>query len=116
MRKKQDTEQFSNSQEVLEQYMRYVERKGVSALHHKARVLIEKRNYCYNKILDIGIMIDSNFSKITICGDNEFIGEFYGEYTNEYQQFLSYSLGTVIVRDAVDIWGNSIKMNISFCE
>lgn len=114
MGKQQDIEQYRNSQKVLEQYMSYVEENGASSFHHKAWVLIEKRDYQYHNVLEIGTMIINGVSKIILCGDNEFIREFYREYTNEYQQFLSYRLGTVTVKDAVDIQGNQIKMDISF--
>ena len=116
MRKKQDINQFTKSQEVIEQYIRYVKRMGASPTHHRARVLIGKRNYNYNKILEIGVMIETNYSKLIICDDGSFCQNYKPEYTNEYQIFGSYSAGTLIVRSAEDNFGNPIEINISFFE
>ena len=116
MSKKQDINQFCDSQEAIRKYIQFVESKGAFAGHHKARVLISKRNFDFNKILEIGTLIETNNSLVIICGDDEFCRDFHTQYTNEYQVFEYMSPGMLLVKDTEDIWGNKIEIDISFYE
>lgn len=113
-KQKQPEDTFFDSQEVLREYNEYVNEKGDFPTKHKARVLIQSGKYSYNKILDIGTRIETNYSSITIVGDNEFTRDFHGEYKNEYQKFKSFRRGMIQISDAEDLWGNSITVEISF--
>lgn len=114
MSKRQKVEHVSDSQNAIRSYIEYVESKGGLPEHHKARVLISRRNYNYNKILEIGVKIETNNSMVIICGDDEFCREFYPEYNNEYQIFKYFSSGGLIISEAEDNWGNSIEIDISY--
>ena len=114
MNRKQEINQFYDSQEAVKKYIEYVQDKGAFEGHHKARVLISKRNFDYNKILEIGTLNETNNSIIIICGDDEFCRDFHPQYSNEYQIFEYMSPGMLLVKEATDRWGNKIEIDISF--
>lgn len=114
MSHKQDVSKFRDSQEAIRKYIQFVESKGAFAEHHKARVLISKRQFNYNKILEIGTLIETNKSIVIICGDDEFCRDFHPQYTNEYQVFEYRSPGMLLVKATEDKWGNKIEIDISF--
>ncbi len=116
MSKKQSVDVFCDSQEVIRSYNEYILAKDVSPLRHKARVLIQSGKYNYNQILSISTRIETNYSIITIEGDNEFCNNFHAEYRNDYQVFKSFRVGTIQVSDTEDMWGNPITIDISFVE
>ena len=116
MSKKQSIDMFSDSQEVIRSYNEYVQSKGAFAGMHKARVLIQSERYNYNQILSISTIIETNYSIISIAGDEEFSRDFHAEYRNDYQVFKSFQSGMIQISDAEDMWGNPITIDICFVE
>lgn len=116
MSKKQTIGIFSNSQGVISSYNEYVQSKGYFPESHKARILIQGGRYNYNQILNISTRIETNYSIISIAGDDEFSRDFYAEYRNDYQVFKLFQNGMIQISDAEDMWGNPITIDISFIE
>ncbi|MBQ9766735.1 MAG: hypothetical protein IJW37_01345 [Lachnospiraceae bacterium] len=114
MSDKQENKSFIKSADAIKLYSEYVEKKGGSSYNHKARVLISRGTQTYNKILEVGIIFSNVCSKITICGDNEFCKDFYGEYTCDKNIFKYYSPGMLIIEKTEDIWGNHIEIDMSY--
>ncbi|MBP3602801.1 MAG: hypothetical protein J6J79_01485 [Lachnospiraceae bacterium] len=112
MIKKQPTEQFCNSHEVIRKYIDYVEMYGGDPTHHLARVSVGDK--IRGKVLEVGVIVETNQSKVIICGDAEFCRDYHPEYTNAYQIFQSYASGTLIIRDTEDYAGNSVVIEISY--
>ena len=114
MIKKQNINRFCDSQDAIRKYIEFVESTGAFTGHHKARVFISKRDFDYNKILEVGISIETNNSVVNICGDDEFCRDFRPRYTNECQVFEYISPGVLRIREAEDVFGNKIEISISF--
>ena len=109
---RKDAIQKNASLQALKQYSRFVEEKSDTPIHHNAGVLVSKWNY--NKVFEIGIIIDANNAKVMICGDTEFCRDYSSEYTNQYQTFQYISPGMLLIKDAEDNWGNNVEIDISY--
>lgn len=116
MRKKQPVNQFCDSHDVIRKYIDYVESYGGDPGHHFARVSVSNHgdDKIKGKVLEVGVIIESNYSKVIICGDAEFYSDYYSEYTNIYQVFQSYAVGTLRIRDTEDRYGNSVVIELSY--
>lgn len=114
MSRKQPVDVFCDSQETIRSYNEYVQSMGASPLRHKARVLIQSGRHNHYFILEISTRIETNYSVITIAGDNEYCRDFHAEYRNDYQIFKSFSKGMIQISDTEDLWGNPITIDISF--
>lgn len=112
MSKRQSVEQFCDSHEVIRKYIDYVEAHGGDPRHHLARVLVNDK--IKGKVLEVGVIVETNQSKVIICGDSEFCRDYHPEYTNTYQIFQSYAAGTLIIRDTKDYAGNSVVIELSY--
>lgn len=112
MSKKQSVNQFCASDEVIRKYIDYVESHGGDSAHHLARVLVNDK--IKSKVLEVGVIVETNQSKVIICGDSEFCRDYHSEYTNTYQVFQSYAAGTLIIRDTEDFAGNSVVIELSY--
>lgn len=51
--------------------------------------------------------METNQSKVIICGDAEFCRDYHPEDTNAYQIFQSYASGTLIICDTEDYAGKN---------
>lgn len=115
MSKKQSVEQFCVSQEVIRDYIDYVEAYGGNPKHHLARVLVnDGHDKIICKVLKVGVLVETNQTKVIICGDSEFSRDYHSEYTNIYQVFQSYAAGTLAICDTEDYWGNSVVIELSY--
>lgn len=114
MRKKQEIEQFCASQEVIRNYIDYVKLQGGNPAHHQARVLVNKCGKDICKLLEIGTRIETNESIIDICGDDEFCRDYHSRYTNTFQVFKSYAIGSIIIQETDDNFGNPVQIELSF--
>lgn len=116
MSKKQSVDQFCDSHDVIRKYIDYVESCGGDPGHHLARVSVNNhiKDKIKGKVLEVGVIVESNYSKVIICGDSEFYSEYHPEYTNIYQVFQSYAAGTLIIRDTEDVHGNSVVIELSY--
>lgn len=109
MGKKVKLDVFTDSQHAIRKYMHFKE--GNDNMH-EARVLISSWGKSqYNGILKVIPRIETNNSFIDIIGDSQFERDYFGKYTNEYQEF-SFIRGTLIIK-AEDRWGKSIDINIT---
>ena len=100
MSKNQSVDQFCASHEVIRKYIDYVEAYGGNSKHHFARVLVnDGHDKIKGKVLEVGVIVEANESKVIICGDSEFRRDYHPEYTNTYQVFQSYAPGTLIISD-----------------
>ena len=116
MSRKQSIDVFCDSQEVIRSYNEYVQKRGAFPARHKARVLIQSGRYNYNQVVYIGTRIETNYSFVSIFGDDEFCRDFHGDYRNDYQVFKSFQSGTIQISDTEDLWGNSVTIEISFVD
>ena len=108
MGKKNDFEEFTDSQDAIRQYMRS---KDGNDFIHKARVVVYSRGETkYNSILKVVPSIETNNSVFDIIGDEQFDRNYYTKYTNEYQKF-TFINGTLLIKGK-DRKGNSIKIDI----
>ena len=114
MRKKQEIEQFCASQEVIRNYIDYVKLQGGNPAHHQARVLVNKCGKDICKLLEIGTRIETNESIIDLCGDDEFCRDYHSRYTNTFQVFKSYAIGSIIIQETDDNFGNPVQIELSF--
>lgn len=114
MRKKQEIEQFCASQEVIRNYIDYVKLQGGNPAHHQARVIVNKCGKDICKLLEIGTRIETNESIIDICGDDEFCRDYHPRYTNTFQVFKSYAIGSIIIQETDDNFGNPVQIVLSF--
>lgn len=112
MSKKQSIEQFFDSQEVICKYIDYVKARGEKPEHHLARVLVNGNSNV--KVLEVGVIIETNQSKVIICGDPEFCRDYHSKYTNIYHVFQSYTAGTLIIRDTEDVFGDDVVIELSY--
>lgn len=112
MPKRKNTDQANASPQALKQYKQFVEEKGDNPIHHQASVLFSKWNY--NRIFEIGIVIDGSNAKVIICGDNEFSRDYKSVYTNQNHIFRYMPSGVLIIRDVEDNWGNKVEIDISY--
>lgn len=112
MQRRKDESQASSSLQAIKQYKKYVEEREGSPFHHKACVLLSKWDYC--RPFEVGIVINENIARVILCGDNEFCREYKSEYTNQEHIFQYIPLGTLLIKDAEDNWGNKTEIDISY--
>ena len=116
MSKKQPGDQVCDSHDVIRKYIDFVESCGGDPGHHLARVSVSNHasDKIKGKVLEVGVIIESNYSKVIICGDSEFYSDYHSEYTNIYQVFQSYAAGTLRICDTEDRYGNSVVIELSY--
>lgn len=109
MGKKVEFEMFADSQDAIRDYMHC---KDGNDFMHEARVLVSSRGKNkYSNILKVIPRIETNNSFIDIVGDTQFDRDYYGKYTNEYQEF-TFINGTLLIKGE-DKWGNHIEIDIT---
>lgn len=64
-------------------------------------------------MLEIGTRIETNESIIDICGDDEFCRDYHSRYTNTFQVFKSYAIGSIIIQETDDNFGNPVQIELS---
>mgnify|MGYP001092359964 CR=1 FL=1 len=62
----------------------------------------------------VGARIETNESIIDICGDDEFCRDYHSRYTNTFQVFKSYAIGSIIIQETDDNFGNPVQIELSF--
>lgn len=109
MGRKVEFDVFANSQYAIRDYMHF---KDGNDYIHDAKVIVSSQGKSkYNNILQVIPRIETNNSFVDIVSDTQFERDYYGKYTNEYQQF-TFCNGTLLI-NGEDRWGNPIEINIS---
>ena len=105
-----DFDTFEKSQRALKDYMHY---KAGNGWMHEARVLISSGGQLkYSDEMTVIPRIETNKSTVTITTTGiGFDGDYYSEYSNEYQEF-AFVNGTLRIKGK-DRWGNPIELNIT---
>ncbi|HII4496903.1 hypothetical protein EHZ13_01920 [Clostridium perfringens] len=108
MGRKNNFEEFTDSQDAIRQYMRSKEGNNFM---HKARVVVYSNGETmYNSILKVIPSIETNNSVFDIIGDEEFERYYYTKYNNEYQKFKF--INDILSINGNDRNGNFIEIDI----
>ena len=100
---------FTYSQRAIKDYMDFREE---NRFRHEAIVIISSKGKTrFNGNIPVNISIDTNYSYAILEGDEQFVRDFYSDYTNEYQKF-KFIRGTLLIQ-AEDRWGNAIEIDIT---
>lgn len=109
MYKKFGIDDMADSQTAISGYKYF---RNENHGRHKARVLISSHGENrFNDILYVSAVIESGSSYVVLEGNDEFVRDFYGTYSFEYQTFRLIG-GTLLIQ-ATDKWGNAIEIDIT---
>ena len=106
-----NTKRKNESKEVIKSYIKYVQGRGADSYHHYAWVSVGK---IVGRVLEIGIEEVENEFIIYICEDNEFSHNYRSCYNTSEHIFISYSVDGLIIKNAKDLWGNSVQVELMF--